>query len=85
MANFDQHEEAHKAAFNSTEIYRRLADAQPDVFLPDLARSLNTLGALPSKIGRSRDPLGVAREATEYIAGSPPNVPTRSCPTWPCR
>lgn len=40
-----------------------LAEARPDAFLPDLARSLNNLGNMLSDLGRREDALAATDEA----------------------
>ena len=45
------------------DIRRKLAAQQPDAFLPDLAMSLNNLGAMLSALGRQEEALAAAQEA----------------------
>ncbi|MGK7910589.1 MAG: tetratricopeptide repeat protein, partial [Synechococcus sp.] len=58
-------EEALRAAEESVEIYRYLADSRPDAFFPDLALSLNNLGNRLSDLGRREEALRAAEEAVE--------------------
>src|SRR5690606_32273936 len=44
---------------------RRLAEQQPDVFLPDLATSLQNLGIVKRKLGRREDALRATQEAVD--------------------
>ena len=44
-------------------LYRQLAQARPDAFLPDLARSLNNLAIMLSDLGRREEALAQAQEA----------------------
>ncbi|MGH3737851.1 MAG: tetratricopeptide repeat protein [Micromonosporaceae bacterium] len=46
-----------------TDEHRRLAGARPDVFLPDLARSLNNLSNRLGELGRREDGLAAIEEA----------------------
>ena len=45
MSELGRREDALAAAQEAIDIYRRLAAERPDAFLPDLAMSLNNLGA----------------------------------------
>ena len=63
LGELGQREEALKAAHEATDIYRLLADAQPDAFTPDLAVSLNNLANRLSELGQREDALTAAREA----------------------
>ncbi len=45
----------------------RVAEEHPDVFLPDLARSLNNLGVFLSALGRRQEALELARQAVEIF------------------
>jgi tetratricopeptide (TPR) repeat protein len=56
-------EEALTATGEAVEHYRKLAAARPDAFLPDLAMSLNNLGAMLSELGRREEALAASREA----------------------
>jgi len=57
-------EEALSATQEATDIYRRLATARPDAFLPGLATSLNDFGNRLSALGRREEALAAAQEAT---------------------
>ena len=61
LAKVGRREEALQAAQEAADLYRRLADATPQAFEPDLARSLGTLGAVLLGLGR-------APEAAETFA-----------------
>src|SRR5262249_46245749 len=56
-----------EAALASTQeavaLRRRLAEARPDAFLPDLARSLNNLGNRQSELGQREAALASTQEA----------------------
>ena len=56
-------DEALATAEEAAEIYRGLAKARPDAFLPNLAGSLNNLGLMYSELGRREEALAAAREA----------------------
>lgn len=53
------------AAEEAMLIYRALAKARPDAFLPNFAKLLNNLGALLSELGRHDDALAAEQEAAE--------------------
>ena len=65
LSELGRREDALAAAQEATDIYRRLAAARPDAFLPVLAGSLNNLGAFLSELGRREDALAAAQEATD--------------------
>ena len=69
LANAGLRRGALEPAREAAEIYRRLAraepEAEPGAYLPDLAMSLNNLGALLSEVGDRQAALGPAREAAE--------------------
>ena len=52
LSNLGRREEALKPSQEAAEIYRRLAEKNPEAFLPDLAMSLNNLGVYLSDLGR---------------------------------
>ncbi|MBF0629449.1 MAG: tetratricopeptide repeat protein [Magnetococcales bacterium] len=63
LSNLGRHEEALAAAEEAVAIYRNLSAARPEVFRPDLARSLNSLGNRLSVLGRLGEALAAAGEA----------------------
>ena len=65
FGDLGRREDALAAAREAVEIHRRLAADRPDAFLPDLATSLNNLGASLSNLGRREDALAAAREASD--------------------
>jgi tetratricopeptide (TPR) repeat protein len=65
LSALGRREEALKAIQEAVEIYRRLADRQPDAFLPGLAGSLRRLGFQLSALGRRAEALEVTQEAVE--------------------
>jgi tetratricopeptide (TPR) repeat protein len=65
LSELGRREDARAAAQEANGIYRRLAAARPDAFLPDLAMSLNNLGNLLSALGRREDALAAAQEAND--------------------
>ncbi len=74
MGHADQ---ALQATSEAVEIRRRLASQRPDVFLPDLATSLNNLGAMQSNLGRWKEALPIILEAVEIrrrLAAQHPDV-----------
>ena len=58
-------EEALAPANEAVEIRRRLAEANPAAYLPDLAASLNNLGIRLGDVGRGEEALAPANEAVE--------------------
>ncbi|WP_431913276.1 tetratricopeptide repeat protein [Micromonospora carbonacea] len=64
LANTGRREQALAPAEEATRIYRRLAEANPDAHLPNLASSLNNLGNRLSELGRRKQALAPAEEAT---------------------
>jgi tetratricopeptide (TPR) repeat protein len=58
-------EDALAASQEAVNIRRRLAQTQPDVFLPGLAMSLNNLGEDLSNLGRREDALTASQEAVD--------------------
>ncbi|MFC8849733.1 tetratricopeptide repeat protein, partial [Micromonospora sp. NPDC057141] len=64
LANAGLRDQALPPAEEATAIYRRLVEANPAVYLPYLAMSLNNLGLWLSELGRREDALPPAEEAT---------------------
>ena len=52
------------------DIYRRLAEARPDAFLPNLAGSLNNLGGDLSRIGRREEAFAAESGGDRHLAAS---------------
>ena len=65
LANASRYEEALAATGEAAGIYRRLAAAQSDAFEPDLARTLENVSTLFSRLGRPEEALAAAGEAAE--------------------
>ena len=63
LSDLGRREEALTAAEEAVRLYRALAEARPDAFIPDLALSLNTLAAMLSALGRREEALTAAEEA----------------------
>jgi tetratricopeptide (TPR) repeat protein len=57
--------EALNAAKEAADIYRNLAEKNPEAFLPDLAMSLNNLGNSLSALGRRAEAMNAAKEAAD--------------------
>ena len=77
LGDLGRREEALAASQEAVEIRRRLAQARPDAFLPDLATSLNNLGNHLSNLGLSEEALAASREAVDIyrrLAQSGPNT-----------
>ncbi|WIN00121.1 tetratricopeptide repeat protein [Actinoplanes oblitus] len=64
LANAGQREQALAPAEEAVTIRRRLAEQNPDAYLPDLAASLNNIGTSLSELGRREQALAPAEEAT---------------------
>ena len=56
-------EDALAATQEAAALYRRLAEARPDAFTPDLASALNNLGTMLDALGRREDALAATQEA----------------------
>ena len=65
MRALGRRDDAFAAAREATDIYRRLAAERPDAFLPDLAMSLNNLGAQLIELDPREDALAALQEAVE--------------------
>jgi hypothetical protein len=65
LSALGRREEALEVAREAADIYRTLAEKNPQAFLPGLAMSLNNLGGILSNLGRLQDALEVAREAAD--------------------
>ena len=68
LSGLGRREDALAAAQEATDLYRRLAAERLDAFRPDLAMSLNSLGAMLSDLGRREDALAAAQEAVTTLA-----------------
>jgi tetratricopeptide (TPR) repeat protein len=60
-----QREAALQSSQEAADIYRKLAQARPDTFLPDFAMSLNNLGVIQSALGQREAALQSSQEATD--------------------
>ena len=90
-------EDALAAIEEAVDVYRELARARPDAFLPDLATSLNNQSNRLSDLGRREDALAAIEEAVDVYpragAGAARRLPARprhvaeqpveSVATWP--
>ncbi|WP_376792341.1 tetratricopeptide repeat protein [Thermoflexus sp.] len=72
-----QQKEAMETTQEAVNIYRELAQTSPQVFLPDLATSLNRLGNRLSDLGRREEALAALEEAVRTLAPSFTRSPTR--------
>jgi tetratricopeptide (TPR) repeat protein len=63
LSELGRREEALAPTEEAVTIRRRLAEAQPAAYLPDLAGSLNNLGILLSGLGRREEALAPTEEA----------------------
>jgi hypothetical protein len=64
LANAGQRHDAVTSAEEAAELYRRLAQANPAIYLADFVASLNNVGAFLSGLGRREEALALAQEAT---------------------
>ena len=65
LSSLGRREEALQATKEATESYRKLAEKNPEAFLPNLAMSLNNLGAMFSDLGWREEALQAAKEAAD--------------------
>jgi len=65
LFSLGKHEKALEAAQEAADIYRKLAEEDPQAFLPDLATSLSNLGNAHSNLGRREEALESAKEAAD--------------------
>jgi tetratricopeptide (TPR) repeat protein len=65
LSALGRREEALTATQEAVDIYRGLAQVNPQVFLPDLATSLNNLGNRLSDLGRREEALTATQEAVD--------------------
>ncbi|WP_433125347.1 tetratricopeptide repeat protein [Micromonospora sp. CA-240977] len=63
LSSARRYDDALVPAEEATGIYRRLAETDPTAYLPDLATSLNNLGAFLSGVGRRDEALAATEEA----------------------
>jgi len=63
LSDLGRREDALTTGEEAVRLYRALADARPDAFTADLARSLNNLANRLSDLGRREDALTTAEEA----------------------
>ena len=81
LADLGRREEALAAIEEAVGIYRQLAQARPDAFLPDLAMSLNNQSDLPGRPGAAGGGAGRDRGGRRHLPparrGPPRRVPPR--------
>ena len=65
LSALGRREEALKASQEAVDLYRSLADQNPQAFLPDLAMSLNNLGNRFSNLGRREEALKASQDAVD--------------------
>jgi len=63
LGELGRREQALAASEEAVAIRRRLAEARPDAFLPDLATSLNNLSNRLGELGRQEQALAASEEA----------------------
>ena len=77
LCRLGEREAALKSAQEALGNYRKLAQANPDAYLPNLAGSLNNLGTMQSEMGQREAALESAQEAVEIrrkLAGANPDA-----------
>ena len=67
LSELGRREGALSASDEAVKIYRALAEARPDAFLPNLAMSLNNQSMFLSELGRREDALGAIDEALQLV------------------
>ena len=65
LSDVGERGEALVVAREAVELYRALAEASPQAYMPDLAMSLNNLANRLSEVGERGEALGVAREPVD--------------------
>jgi hypothetical protein len=68
LSNLGRREEALTAAEEAVAILRRLAEARPDAFLPDLARSLSVMADCFEGLEETEQALSANHEAVEILS-----------------
>ena len=76
-------EEAEASYSESLAIYRRLAEDNPNIYLPGLASSLGNLATMAATSADTRRRCHWQRNLFSSTAKSPNNAPTPSCRVWP--
>ena len=81
LSDLGRREDALAAIEEAVDVYRELARARPDAFLPDLAMSLNNQSVRLSDLGRREDALAAIEEAVDCLpragAGAARRLPAR--------
>jgi tetratricopeptide (TPR) repeat protein len=67
LSELGRREDALTAIQEAVAIYRALAKARPDAFLPNLAMSLNNESTMLSELGRREDALTAIQEALTLV------------------
>ncbi len=65
LFSLGEREKALEAVQEAADLYRKLAEKNPQAFLPNLAISLNNLGNALSDLGRQEDALAAAKKAAD--------------------
>src|SRR5690606_26499352 len=65
LSSLRRPEEATEVTREAVGRYRELAAASPDTYLPDLAKSLNNLGACLASLGRREEAMAAMQEAVQ--------------------
>ena len=85
LADLGRRPEALAAIGEATDIYRWLADAEPDAFLPYLALSLNNQSGCLAELGRREAALAAIEEAVAIRRTLATRaVLAHTSPTSPC-
>jgi tetratricopeptide (TPR) repeat protein len=67
QSELGQREAAVASTDEAVDVYRKLATARPDAFLPDLATSLTNLGQRQSELGQHDAALASTQEALDAL------------------
>ncbi len=68
LSKLGRREEALAASQEAVDLYRRLAQARPDAFLPDLARSISVTSDVLTAFDRPTEATQAAHQALEILA-----------------
>jgi len=80
LSHFGQHQAALEATREAVELYRQLAEQNPDRFRPDLAMSLNNLGNRLSSLGQHHEALEATQESVNIYRQLAEQNPDRFLP-----
>src|SRR5277367_6494252 len=82
LADLGRREEALAAIEQATGIYRQLAEASPDTFLPHFAASLNNQSRRLADLGRREEALAAIEQATGIYRQLAETSPDKFVPSF---